>query len=283
METLFVCSLLKIIIILVLITKLWRASFFLLHMLFFHWFQVQKRRESLAEYMNGRIAVRANIIPSEIVECVMGRVDTIMAKGTLDCGSVSQQLAFYILGSTLFGDAFLDWPKASIYEKLLITISKDGCFWASYTIPPFWSREYWKYKHMCKRLKHLTEDIIQHCVEKYDLLSKIGHSSYKDNKDIEDEARFNDSVLLDNMPSGVLLQEEMAEYLNSKEELCGNILGLMFHGCLATSSLISSILTRLALHPELQQKVDLTLIICIFQICYLLVFLHMILFYSQSD
>ncbi|CAL9136991.1 unnamed protein product [Musa textilis] len=56
------------------------------------------------------------------------------------------------------------------------------------------------------------------------------------------------------MPSGVLLQEEMAEYLNSKEELCGNILGLMFHGCLATSSLISSILTRLALHPELQQK-----------------------------
>ncbi|THU47479.1 hypothetical protein C4D60_Mb09t15960 [Musa balbisiana] len=216
--------------------------------------KVQKRRESLAEYMNGRIAVRANIIPSEIVECVMGRVNTIMAKGTLDCGSVSQQLAFYILGSTLFGVAFLDWPKASIYEKLLITISKDGCFWASYTIPPFWSREYWKYKHMCKRLKHLTQDIIQHCVEKYDLLSKIGHSSYKDNKDIEDEARFNDSVLPDNMPSGVLLQEEMAEYLNSKEELCGNILGLMFHGCLATTSLISSILTRLALHPELQQK-----------------------------
>ncbi|RRT61174.1 hypothetical protein B296_00044438 [Ensete ventricosum] len=34
----------------------------------------------------------------------------------------------------------------------------------------------------------------------------------------------------------VLFQEEMAEYL--KEELCGNILGLMFHGYLATSSLI---------------------------------------------
>ncbi|RWV98080.1 hypothetical protein GW17_00039095 [Ensete ventricosum] len=198
---------------------------------------VQERRESLAEYMNERIAVRANVIPSEIVECVVGRVDNIMAKGILDCISVSRQLAFYILGSTLFGDAFFYWPKASIYEKLLITIAKDGCFWASYTIPPFWSREFWKYKHMCKRLKHLTQDIIQHCVERYDLLSKIGHSSCKDNKGIEDVARFSDSVLLDNMPSGVLFQEEMAEYL--KEELCGNILGLMFHGYLATSSLIT--------------------------------------------
>ncbi|RWW29538.1 hypothetical protein BHE74_00041713 [Ensete ventricosum] len=161
----------------------------------------------------------------------MGRVDTIMGKGILDCISVSRQLAFYILGCTLFGDAFLDWPEANMYEKILMTIAKDGCFWASYTVPPFWSSRYWKYRYLCKRLKHLTKDIIQHCIERYDLL-----------------------ILFDNVTSGGLFQEEMEEYLISKEEPCGNILGLMFHGCLATASLISGILTRLVLHPELQEK-----------------------------
>lgn len=200
--------------------------------------------------------MRANFIPLKVVECVMGRVDTIMAKGILDCISVSRQLAFYNLGSTFFGDAFLDWPKASMYEELLMTIAKDGCFWASYTVPPFWSGGYWKYQYMCKTLKHLTQDIIQHCVERYNFSSQIGQGSYEENKGIKKEAKLDASILLDNI-SGGLFQEEMEEYLISKEEPCGNILSLMFHGCLATASLISSILTRLVLHPELQKKVDL--------------------------
>ncbi|WOK95959.1 Cytochrome P450 [Canna indica] len=216
--------------------------------------KVKKRRESFAEYMNGRLVVTANSIPLKVIECVMGRVDTIMAKGILDCISVSQQLAFNILGCTLFGDAFLDWPKAGIYEELLMKIANDGCFWASYAIPPFWSSGYWKYQYMCKRLKHLTKEIIQHCVEKYDLLSQSGHTSYKENKGIEKDTKFNASVLLDSMTYGGLFQEEMEEYLISRDEPCGNILCLMFHGCLATASLISSILTRLVLHPELQEK-----------------------------
>ncbi|THU57938.1 hypothetical protein C4D60_Mb03t08880 [Musa balbisiana] len=117
--------------------------------------KVRKRRESLAEYMNGKLAVGANNIPLKVVECVMGRVDTIMGK---------------------------------------------------------------------------------------------------ENKGNEKKTRLDAPVLLDNATSGGLFQEEMEEYLISKEEPCGNILGLMFHGCLATASLISSILTRLVLHPELQEK-----------------------------
>lgn len=205
--------------------------------------------------MNRRLAVDANKITLKVVQCVMGRVDTIMAKGILDCVSVSRQLAFYILGSTLFGDAFLDWPNASIYEELLMTIAKDGCFWASYTVPPFWSRGYWNYQKLCKRLKQLTKDVIQHCVDKYDLLNQIDYSSYKENEDREKEVRLSASGLLGNITSGSKFQEEMEEYLVSKEEPCGNILSLMFHGCLATASLISNILTRLVVHPELQEKV----------------------------
>ncbi|XP_042452974.1 probable cytochrome P450 313a5 isoform X1 [Zingiber officinale] len=222
--------------------------------------KVQKRRESLAEYMNRRLSARTNFITSKVVEFVIDRVDTIMAAGLLDCIQISRQLAFFVLGSTFFGDAFLDWPNASIYEELLMTIAKDGCFWASYSVPPFWSREYWKYQYMCNRLRHLTQDMIQYCVDKYDSLSQTDHRSYRENKDIAKEARLDASVLLDNMRSGGLFLEEMEKYFISEDEPCGNILGSMFHGCLAFASLISSILTRLVMHPDLQEKLYLEIV-----------------------
>lgn len=213
--------------------------------------------------------MRTNCIPSKVVECVIDRVDTIMAAGLLDCIQISRQLAFFVLGSTFFGDAFLDWPNASIYEELLTTIAKDGCFWASYSVPPFWSRGYWNYQYMCNRLRYLTQDMINYCMDKYDPLSQTDHRSYRENKDITKEARLDASVLLDNMRSGGLFLEEMEEYFISKDEPCGNILGLMFHGCLAFASLISSILTRLVMHTDLQEKVNLILISSIFHLWYL--------------
>ncbi|XP_008810178.2 probable cytochrome P450 313a2 [Phoenix dactylifera] len=210
--------------------------------------KVQKRRESLEAYLNGKLAERANMISWKVVECVMGRVDTIMAKGILDCRSVSQHMAFYTLGVGLFGDAFLDWSEAATYEELLLMIAKNGCFWASYRIPPFWRRGYWKYRSLCMRLQCLTQDIIQRS------LGQINQDSCKRTSDTGREAGADGTVLLDNTRSRGLFQEEIEEDVISKEEACANMLGLMFHGCLATASLIHSILTWLVLNPELQEK-----------------------------
>lgn len=190
------------------------------------------------------------MISWKVIECVMGRVDTIMATGILDCRSVSQHMAFYTLGVALFGDAFLDWSEAATYEELLMMIAKDGCFWASYRIPPFWRRGYWKYRSLCLRLRCLTQDIIQ-CS-----LGQINANSCKRTPDTGREAGADAAFLLDNMISRGYFQEEIEGDLISKEEACANILGLMFHGCLATASLIGSILTWLVLDPELQEKVD---------------------------
>ncbi|KAG1370994.1 putative 11-oxo-beta-amyrin 30-oxidase [Cocos nucifera] len=210
--------------------------------------KVQKRRESLEAYLNGKLAEKANMISWKVIECVMGQVDTIMAKGILDCRSVSQLMAFYTLGVALFGDAFLDWSEATTYEELLMMIAKDGCFWASYRIPPFWRRGYWKYRSLCMRLRCLTQDIIQHS------LGQINKNSCKRTPDTGREVGAAATSLLDNTISRGLFQEEIEGELISKEEACANILGLMFHGCLATASLICSILTWLVLDPELQEK-----------------------------
>lgn len=216
--------------------------------------KVQKRRESLEVHLNGKLAERVNMISWKVVECVMARVDTIMVKGILDCRSVSQHMAFYILGTALFGDAFLDWSEAATYEELLMMIARDGCFWASYKIPPFWRRGYWKYQSLCKRLQCLTQDIIQHS------LGQISQDSCKKTSDTGREAGTDATVLLDNTISRGLFQEEIEGHLISKEEACANILGLMFHGCLATASLIGSILTRLVLDLELQEKLYLEIV-----------------------
>ncbi|CAI0421049.1 unnamed protein product, partial [Linum tenue] len=50
-----------------------------------------------------------------------------------------------------------------------------------------------------------------------------------------------------------LLEIDSHQY--SAEELCGNIMGIMFHGCLSTAGLISAVLERMATNPKIQHKV----------------------------
>ncbi|KAJ8472032.1 hypothetical protein OPV22_026375 [Ensete ventricosum] len=78
--------------------------------------KVQERRESLAEYMNERIAVRANVIPSEIVECVVGRVDNIMAKENTGSTSTCAR-------GVLFQEEMAEYLK----EELSEVICRNHC------------------------------------------------------------------------------------------------------------------------------------------------------------
>lgn len=216
---------------------------------------MQKRRESLATQLNGKLLERANAVSSKVVDCVMGRIDSIMAKGILDCRSVSQHMAFSILGATFFGDSFLDWSSATVYEELLMMIAKDACFWASYNILPFWKKGFWRYRCLCARLKCLTQDIIQLCGQNYKVLDEIGHSSQNKGTDIGKEVEINSTFSPNDVITDGLFFEDFNGHLNPVEEPCGNIMGVMFHGCLTTAGLIGSILTRLVMHPEIQEKV----------------------------
>lgn len=220
-----------------------------------HYLQVKKGRESLAEYLNAKLDERTNLNLVKVVETILGRVDSIMAKGFLDCRVFAQHIAFYILGATIFGEAFLDWPNSTMYEELLMMVAKDGCFWASCKVPPFWSVGYWRYHLLCAKLKHLTREIVQLYRCNYSTATQDDLKKCTGTQQVGEEIRMESTSLLNNVISGSFIQCDIDGYLCSQEEPCGNILGLMFHGSLAIASLIGGVITRLVLHPELQGKV----------------------------
>eukprot|EP00262_Sarcandra_glabra_P020839 TRINITY_DN8471_c0_g1_i1.p1 TRINITY_DN8471_c0_g1~~TRINITY_DN8471_c0_g1_i1.p1 ORF type:complete len:589 (-),score=83.32 TRINITY_DN8471_c0_g1_i1:532-2298(-) len=217
--------------------------------------KVQRKRESLALQLNGKLLEGTNAFPSKVVDCIMERIDAIMDKGITDCKSVSQSMAFSFLGATLFGDAFLTWSSATIYEELLMKISKDACFWASYNIHPFWKRGFWRYQSLCTRLKCLTQDIIQQCRQNYKLFGRIDQKFNSVSTSIGREAEICAPFLPEDMMAASLFLEESSGHLDRREDPCGNIMGLMFHGCLTAAGLIGNILTMLVMHPEIQEKI----------------------------
>ncbi|KAK2634444.1 hypothetical protein Ddye_029236 [Dipteronia dyeriana] len=217
--------------------------------------KVQKIRESLAVELNGRLLERENIYYTKIVDSVMERIYEIMGKGSIDCRMASQQMAFTMLGATIFGDAFLAWSHATIYEELLMTIAKDACFWASYRVTPFWKRGFWRYHHLCTKLKCLTQDIVLQCRRNCKLFCNIDQSSHNETVNAGLEAALGGPSCSDALKPDNVLSLELNGHLNVKEEPCGNIMGVMFHGCLTTAGLVGNILERLATHQEIQDKI----------------------------
>ncbi|PON78176.1 Cytochrome P450, E-class, group I [Parasponia andersonii] len=217
--------------------------------------EVQKRRETLMAELSERLLKRANVIPGRIVECIMERIHGSMAKGSVDCKTVSQHMAFTILGTTLFGDAFLAWSKANVYEEILMMIAKDACFWASYNVTPFWKRGFWKYQRLCTKLKCLTQDIVQQCRKNYKLFHGMDHH-FNERAHTGNHATYAGSSCSDGvMPDNFFCQEFKNHFDEREEEPSGNIMGMMFHGCLTTTGLINNILMRLVMHQEIQEKI----------------------------
>lgn len=211
---------------------------------------MQKRRESLATELNGRLLERGNVIHARVVDCVMERICKITDKGSIECKMVSQHMAFTMLGATIFGDAFLAWSKANVYEELLMMIAKDACFWASYSVTPFWKRGFWRYQHLCTKLKCLTQDIIQQCRKNCKLFCPVDRNSHNETPNKGMEAAIGGPSCSD-----ILLTQEPHGQLHAREEPCGNIMGVMFHGYLTTAGLVGNILATLATHREIQDKV----------------------------
>lgn len=219
--------------------------------------QVERTRESLVAYMNEHLLEIVNQVPGKVVEFVLKRFDPITAKVVPDSRQVSQHMASYIIGVSMFGDAFMNWSKASLYEELLVTVAKEACFWASHRIPPFWSRRYWRYYFICMRLKELNKDIIVESVKSRNLSTKCDQNSCEEARVVgKERVGGGATVFMDAMMfGGTLFHGKTKKHNFSEEEQCGNILGLMFHGFLTTANLINSILTRLVLHLELQENV----------------------------
>lgn len=204
--------------------------------------QEQKQGEALRTELSERLLERANVIPVKFL-VAMERIDKFMTKGSVTCKRVSQHLAFTVLGTTLFGDAFLTWPRANVYEKLLIGIANEACFWASYNITPFWKRGFRRYQRMCTELKCLTQDIIQQSRKGDNPLLCV-------DRNLSSESETAEKPFVD----GASLKGHIGAM---EDKFFGDIMDMMFHGCLTMSGLIHNILVRLVQDPKLQDKVTL--------------------------
>lgn len=219
---------------------------------FFGIIQVKSTRESLKIFLNEKLTIGVGPSSFIAIDAIMDRINSIMSKDILDSRSLSQHMAFNIIGATLFGDAFFNWPDAVTYEELLMMVAKDGCFWASYAVCPFWKPSYRSYQSLCAKLKILTEDIIRNSRDQNSSLHHFDRRSYlKSEGMIKDPNR---GVLGETM-AGHCLHRTAEGPISSEEETCGNIVGLMLHGISASANLIGNILARLILFPKLQEQV----------------------------
>ncbi|WJX36598.1 hypothetical protein P8452_24457 [Trifolium repens] len=208
--------------------------------------KVQKRRELLATELNERLMTTADLNPLEVADFIIDQIENIKGRGSIGCELVSQHMAFTLMGATFFGDGFLAWPKASVYEELLMMIANDACFWASYNVTPFWKQGFWRYQHLCTKLRCLTQDILQHCRQ-----SCVHSESSKLEMKSADSAQYSSNDSFQNYH----FFRDHNDQQNSKEEPYGNIMRVMLHGCQTTGSLIANVLTNLAVHLEIQNKV----------------------------
>lgn len=219
--------------------------------------KVQSRRHWLAEKLDEISFQSSNVIPVKAVDCSVGRIRDLMIEESIDCNKVSQHLAFTLLGCTLFGDAFLGWSKATIYEELLMMIAKDANIWASYRVTPFWKQGFWRYQRLCMKLKCLTQDIVQ----QYRKHNKL--FSHSQDQNLQNGIKSSGVEVAFDIPPCPAAEMRnscffygLNDHVNPNEEPYGNIMGVMFHGCLTTANLIASILERLATNPEIQEKIN---------------------------
>ncbi|XP_061353472.1 cytochrome P450 78A5-like isoform X2 [Gastrolobium bilobum] len=217
--------------------------------------KVQKRRELLATELNERLVKTADLIPMKVADFTIDKIENIRARGSIDCRLVSQHMAFTILGATFFGDGFLAWPKAAIYEDLLMMIAKDACFWASYNVTPFWRRGFWRYQCLCSKLKCLTQDILKDCRKGCKLFDHIDQNVHNEIFNVEMKSVHDTQCCSDDEFQDYYFFRDLSDDQNAKEGPCANIMRVMFHGCQTTAALIANVLTRLVMHLEIQDKV----------------------------
>ncbi|OIW13309.1 hypothetical protein TanjilG_02829 [Lupinus angustifolius] len=216
--------------------------------------KVQKRRELLTTELNERLIKTSDPILMKVSDFIMNKIENMRARGSIDCRLVSQHMAFTIMGATFFGHGFLAWPKAATYEQLLMTIAKDACFWASYNVTPFWRQGFWRYQGLCAKLKCLTQDILQNCKTSWKLFGHIDQNVNGESKIEMKSAHCEQSCSSDEFWDCRFFRD-LNDNPNSKEEPCGNIMRVMFHGCQTTAALIANLLTRLAMHLDIQDEI----------------------------
>eukprot|EP00252_Welwitschia_mirabilis_P022213 TRINITY_DN595_c0_g1_i3.p1 TRINITY_DN595_c0_g1~~TRINITY_DN595_c0_g1_i3.p1 ORF type:complete len:334 (-),score=76.81 TRINITY_DN595_c0_g1_i3:444-1445(-) len=133
-------------------------------------------------------------------------------------------------------------------------IAKEACIWAAYSVLPLWNKRFQNYKNTCAGLQSLTEQLIEERNKNQSIMSTES-SSECFNSGIAVEYKGMGKDLVEDLIAGIVSSPESSSHFDLQEEIQGNIMGMMFHGCLTMSGVISGVLARLAQYPLIQEKV----------------------------
>lgn len=226
-------------------------------------FEAKKRRVLFNEELNGKVMGTVEVICNRVLGHLKD-TDKLSTSGEgVDSKSFSQHLAFSVLGATLFGDSFFSWSAVDEFEKLLLRIANEACFWSTFSIMPFWNKRFRTYRNNCYKLQRLTEDIIAKCSQHRDKALASRSSQLADSNSCMEAFNLGMAAgykgtgldLSGEMVSGLMRDIGWSGSMNAMEGLRGSLISMMFHGSLTTAGILSGALTRLALHPSVQAKV----------------------------
>ncbi|KAH8974067.1 hypothetical protein BDL97_01G082400 [Sphagnum fallax] len=168
--------------------------------------------------INGNLLAEVHAISHKVIQ----KLDLWAKRGQdgnweTDSNSCSQNLAFAVLGISIFGEGYVDWAVARKFEKLLVSIADEIPGWIHYTMPPVWRLSFIRFWRKCDKLKHSTESLVT-------------------------EAQKVQNAVSSNLVNKKILGE-------------GRVGAMMYHGGFTTAGILSGVLTQLAHHPEIQAKV----------------------------
>lgn len=174
----------------------------------------------------------------------------------IDVFSESKHAVTAILGSAIYGQGFLSSPLALDLEKEIENFS-EGQQWLWQVFLPFfrWTKKYKAHKERLRKLEDLSQRLIQMAVGVELETKKNGLTSvFSSQADIAGRAMENEST--EELPSAMMAEEtKSGGRLFDLSGASHVSLSIMFHGTLASGTILSQVLTFLALHPEVQAKV----------------------------
>jgi hypothetical protein len=173
-----------------------------------------------------------------------------------DSNSCSQNLAFAVLGISIFGEGYVDWAVARKFEKLLVSIADEIPGWIHYTMPPVWRLSFIRFWRKCDKLKHSTESLV---TEAQKVQSKLHETDNPNNTDSTTSKSKRSKGSLNgkykNKEVCGITDAVSSNLVNKKILGEGRVGAMMYHGGFTTAGILSGVLTQLAHHPEIQAKV----------------------------
>jgi hypothetical protein len=207
--------------------------------------------------INGNLLAEVHAISHKVIQ----KLDLWAKRGQdgnweTDSNSCSQNLAFAVLGISIFGEGYVDWAVARKFEKLLVSIADEIPGWIHYTMPPVWRLSFIRFWRKCDKLKHSTESLV---TEAQKVQSKLHETDNPNNTDSTTSKSKRSKGSLNgkykNKEVCGITDAVSSNLVNKKILGEGRVGAMMYHGGFTTAGILSGVLTQLAHHPEIQAKV----------------------------